>query len=187
LKTLKKSDILSGFGEIIKHDLLGDGNLLPNLMKDHDLQTVTLSLELMEEILYRAILVKHSYIKYDAHDTLGSRQFLNFGHTLAHAIERLYQLSHGEAVSLGICFDLFLAKNNKSIELYDWFKKQGYFEKLNHFDIDRISEIIKNDKKNTNNKLKFIGLNEIGKPYEINLTNQQFIVAFNQFVDEVIR
>ena len=62
----------------------------------------------MEEIIYRAIIVKKLYIEMDVYEKKEKRQYLNFGHTLGHGLEIINQLSHGEAISLGMCFDMFM-------------------------------------------------------------------------------
>ncbi|QVK16979.1 3-dehydroquinate synthase [Mycoplasmatota bacterium] len=182
LKTLPEKEILSGFGEVFKHDLLSEGYILNQLMDENrSLYQLVDDDFFMEEILYRSILVKKIYIEMDIYDKLGKRQFLNFGHTLAHGIEIIDQYSHGEAVSLGICFDLFLS-DNPFYELFyqkliDW----GYFKTKPVFHIEDMLKIIKNDKKNENEFLKFIGLYRFGQPYEINLTIEEFKEKLTQF------
>ena len=61
------------------------------------------SLQPLTEIAARAVEVKRIGVEEDERDT-GSRQLLNFGHTLAHAIEKLsdYRISHGHAVAMGM-------------------------------------------------------------------------------------
>ncbi|HEY8364765.1 MAG TPA: 3-dehydroquinate synthase family protein [Haloplasmataceae bacterium] len=185
LKTLPNNEILSGFGEIIKHDLLADGYLLHEVLDSNKpLLEYFADLEVIEEIVYRAILVKKLYIEMDIYDLLGRRQFLNFGHTLGHALEVSYSLSHGEAISFGMCFDLFLANNPLYKELYKALKKWGYFNKID-FKLDDVISLIKNDKKKTSAKIKFIGLKEIGNPYEINISIEEFKVKYLEYMRSI--
>ncbi len=181
LKTLKEKDIVSGFGEIFKHDLLSEGYLLDILDKETSLYHLLYNQKLIEKIMYHSILVKKLYIEMDIYDQLGKRQFLNLGHTLGHAIERLYGYSHGEAISLGICFDLFLSDNSYYRTFYHKLIKWGYFKEKQDFDLEKIMISMKNDKKNEEDSLKFIGLYTFGQPYEIQLTEEEFIHKFKQF------
>ncbi len=182
LKTLQTKDVLSGFGEVFKHDLLNDGYLLNEIINvDINLNDLIINEELMEEILYRCILVKKVYIESDIYDKLGRRQYLNFGHTLAHAIEILYDYSHGEAVSLGICFDMFISGNKFYKIFYKRLKKYGYFKQMLDFNVEKIIEIMKNDKKNNLGDFKFIGLKSYGCPYEIILKTDEVFDFLNSF------
>src|SRR5690554_2679345 len=104
LKSLSASEVLSGFGEIFKHDLLSDAYLLRVVLLDREsIKTIIYDDKLIKEIICRAIIVKKKYIELDVYDNKGKRQFLNFGHTLGHALEISNCLSHGEAISLGMC------------------------------------------------------------------------------------
>lgn len=182
LKTLQRIDVISGFGEVFKHDLLNDSYLLNEIIEvDANLHELILNEDLMEEILYRCILVKKVYIESDIYDKLGRRQYLNFGHTLAHAIEILFDYSHGEAVSLGMCFDLFISENEIYKNFYDRLKNYGYFKQKLDFNIEDIIKIMKNDKKNNQGNFKFIGLKGIGRPYEISLTTNAVIDFLTRF------
>ena len=51
-----------------------------------------------------AISSKLQIVKEDPYDEKGRRRVLNFGHTLAHALELRFKISHGEAVLYGIVF-----------------------------------------------------------------------------------
>lgn len=58
----------------------------------------------MEEMIFRCVDIKRDVVERDEFDT-GERMLLNFGHTIGHALEKLYhfeKLSHGEAVGIGM-------------------------------------------------------------------------------------
>lgn len=183
LKSLSKSDILSGFGEIFKHDFLDSGYLFQEIFYKQKLLTHLIDNEtLLEEIIYRAILVKKVYIEMDLFDSKGKRQFLNLGHTLGHALEITNNLSHGEAISLGMCFSLFLSSNPFYLPFYEKLISWGYFQNNIDFNLEDIIKLIKNDKKNISGKIKFIGLKEFGNPYEIVLTIDEFQNKLKEFL-----
>jgi 5-deoxy-5-amino-3-dehydroquinate synthase len=96
LATLPPREYRSGLGELAKyHFLSGD---------DFD------ALDL-EARIARAVAIKAEVVAADEHETTGRRARLNYGHTLAHALETLgqYDLRHGEAVAVGLVFAAELA------------------------------------------------------------------------------
>lgn len=96
LTTLSNREFISGCAEIIKYGVLYDEALFTHIEKsllDFDRCTV----------ISRCIELKRDAVAADEFD-VGIRQMLNLGHTLGHSIEKLtnYQLTHGEAVSIGM-------------------------------------------------------------------------------------
>jgi len=185
LKTLPEREIVSGFGEVFKHDFLSEGYILNALINEEtSLKHLIDDNLMMEEIIYHSILIKKVYVEMDIYDR-GKRKFLNFGHTIAHGIEILDQYSHGEAVALGMCFDLYISNRSYFKVLYEKLIKLGFFKVKTTFVLEDIINIIRNDKKNENDFIKFIGLEKYGEPYEINLTVHQFSEHWNQFLQVI--
>lgn len=110
LQTLPRADYAAGLAEVIKAGFIADPVILELIEAD---QTAaldprsTLSVELVE----RAIKVKARVVGADLTEQ-GLREILNYGHTLAHAIERAerYRWRHGDAVSVGMVFVAELAR-----------------------------------------------------------------------------
>lgn len=182
LKTLDEEQIRSGFAEVIKHDLLSDGKMVFSLNNITDLLQDEEQLEL---VLEQAILTKYHYIKDDLYEQGSTRQYLNLGHTLGHAIETLYHKSHGEAILYGCCFDCYLVNPNLAYRLYDQCKKLGYFRISIEFEIDLLIESMKHDKKNQQQLLKFVVLESIGQPKMKSLSSDDFTILFKQFHKEM--
>lgn len=95
LATLEPKYYIDGWAEIIKYGFIGDEELLEKLKgaaKDE-----------IEEIIACSINDKRRLVEADEYDK-GSRQLLNLGHTLGHAIEKCsdFQISHGQAVAMGM-------------------------------------------------------------------------------------
>jgi len=97
LATLPRREYLSGQGEMAKYAFLGVGHL-PDLPLD--------------EAVAACVRCKASYIGADELERTGRRALLNYGHTLAHALETAggYDLRHGEAVAVGVVFAARLAR-----------------------------------------------------------------------------
>jgi 3-dehydroquinate synthase len=95
LSTLSLDDYKCGMGEIIKYGMIFDNTLLELLAKGMD--------DNCEEIVARCIDLKRIVVERDEKDH-GDRQLLNFGHTLAHAIEKQtdFAIPHGQAVAIGM-------------------------------------------------------------------------------------
>ncbi|MDO4577185.1 MAG: 3-dehydroquinate synthase, partial [Clostridium perfringens] len=114
---------------------------------------------------------------------LGERMILNFGHTLGHAIEQIYNYetySHGEAVAIGmnmiskIAEEKDLTKKGTAERIESLLKKYGLNTDVNIEDNGLAREAIKLDKKNLNGNLNVILLKDIGEGYIYNTTVEFF-------------
>ena len=97
LKTLPERQIANGFAESVKMGLTNDKELF-------ELFENSSPLENLEEIIYRSVKIKSEIVEADEKES-GLRRVLNFGHTLAHAIESVNQMEkyyHGECVAIGM-------------------------------------------------------------------------------------
>jgi len=105
LQTLLSEQIIDGLGEIIKAGFINDSKII-TLLKKENVFTILKSTKL-QEIIRRTIDVKNLYVSKDLMD-VGIRQMLNFGHTVGHAVELKYKISHGKAVIIGMLHELFI-------------------------------------------------------------------------------
>lgn len=96
LETVSDREMRCGRGEISKYHFLTGEDLL--------------ALELPERIA-RCVRIKAEIVSGDEREG-GQRALLNYGHTLAHAIETVggHSLAHGEAVAVGLVFAARLAR-----------------------------------------------------------------------------
>ncbi|HLF70528.1 MAG TPA: 3-dehydroquinate synthase [Dehalococcoidia bacterium] len=104
LKTLPRRALVEGLGEVIKHALIRDADLLALLEARLD-DLLALDPELTTEVIARNVQIKGAVVSEDERETGGVRELLNYGHTLGHAFEAAggYEaLLHGEAVSVGM-------------------------------------------------------------------------------------
>jgi 3-dehydroquinate synthase len=111
LATLPERDLRSGLAEVAKYGLTLDPDVL-TLLEERSSAIWGRDPDVMEEIVARCVRCKASVVAADERDT-GRRLLLNYGHTLAHALERLDAFagrSHGEAVAVGMVFSARLAE-----------------------------------------------------------------------------
>lgn len=96
LLTLPSEYFADGMAEVIKYGVIADKALFETV-KDGDIARN------LEKIVARCVSIKRNIVNEDEFDT-GKRQLLNFGHTLAHSIEKMsnFEISHGSAVAMGM-------------------------------------------------------------------------------------
>ena len=104
LETLPKPDYVAGLAEIIKAGFIAESEILRLVRADPRGATVPHGPH-TRELVERAINVKARVVAADLRES-GLRETLNYGHTLAHAIEKLerYTFRHGDAVAIGMVF-----------------------------------------------------------------------------------
>lgn len=103
LNTLTDEYWRDGLGEVVKYGCIGDEALFALLEQCASGGRAALMAEI-DTILTRCVQAKADVVAQDERDT-GLRMTLNFGHTVAHAVEtcqRYEGLRHGEAVALGM-------------------------------------------------------------------------------------
>jgi len=112
LSTLPDRDYRSGLGEVAKYALALEPELLELLEGDLG-PIVDREPGALEALVARCVRIKASTVAADERD-VGARMFLNYGHTLGHALERLEAFagrSHGEAIAVGMVFAARLAES----------------------------------------------------------------------------
>tara|TARA_Y100001970_G_scaffold269704_1_gene362605 strand:+ start:6047 stop:7114 length:1068 start_codon:yes stop_codon:yes gene_type:complete len=183
LSSLPKREILSGYAEIIKHSLINNKNFFYWLEKNSK-KILNLNNKFLSEAIYKSILIKKKYVIRDEKEILKnnySRAILNFGHTFGHALETFYKynktLTHGEAISIGMVIAATISNKLNYLSSKELIKIKNHF-KSNKLPIKsdkmydkKIFKIILNDKKNFNNKITLILLNQIGSAFLNNNLN----------------
>jgi 3-dehydroquinate synthase len=104
LEALPKHDYVAGLAEVIKVGFTHDPRILELIEQDPTAATTPGGTH-TQELVQRAIAVKAQVVGADLKEQ-GQREYLNYGHTLAHAIEKVeeYRWRHGAAVSVGLVF-----------------------------------------------------------------------------------
>ncbi len=104
LAGLPGPEYVSGMAEVIKAGFIADPVILDLIERDPAAAALPGGPH-ERELIERAVLMKAAVVAADPREA-GQRENLNYGHTLAHAIERIerYTIRHGEAVAVGMVF-----------------------------------------------------------------------------------
>ncbi len=104
LSTLPRREYVSGLAEVIKAGFIADPVIL-DLVEADPGQATRPDGKPARELVERAVRVKAAVVAQDLREA-GPREFLNYGHTLGHAIERVeeFRFRHGEAVAIGMVY-----------------------------------------------------------------------------------
>jgi 3-dehydroquinate synthase len=104
LATLETADYVAGLAEVIKGGFIADAEIL-RLVEANPGGAADPRGPCTRELIERKIAVKARVVSADLRES-GLREILNYGHTLAHAIERVdsYRGLHGNAVAIGMVF-----------------------------------------------------------------------------------
>ncbi len=112
LATLPEREYRAGLGEVAKYAFMGDAGLSATLA-DEGAAAALLARDpaVLTDVVARSAAIKAAVVSADEQERTGLRATLNYGHTLAHALETAggYGLLHGEAVAVGLVFAAELA------------------------------------------------------------------------------
>ncbi|MFE3449431.1 3-dehydroquinate synthase [Nonomuraea sp. NPDC059194] len=168
LPSMPREDYVAGLAEIIKGGFIADPTILMLVEDDPDGATRPEG-EHTRQLIERKIQVKADVVGSDLREA-GLREILNYGHTLAHAIERAehYQIRHGEAVAIGMVYAAELSRLAgradlvertrsilTSVGLPTAYRKDAWPELRDHMRLD---------KKNRGAKQRFVVLDGLAKP-----------------------
>lgn len=164
LKTLPKTEWQNGFAEIIKHACIKDAAMF-KLLQQHSLGHFQKDVKLLAALVQRNVLIKTKVVLNDEFEQ-GERKLLNFGHTLGHAIENMYELSHGQAVSIGITYASVISQQLKGFkettDVVNLLSKYG-LPTFAAFDTKKAFKVLLKDKKKDNVSINYILLTKTGK------------------------
>jgi len=166
LKSLPQEELSGGLSEILKYGLIQDSKFFHSLLKElDDLQAFNYT-----EAIIRCCKIKAEIISKDETE-LDLRKILNFGHTVAHALEAYLgygRIRHGEAVAYGMLSAGWISKklgllNNSDFALLTQAVNKLPLPKLPPMDMALLLPFIKTDKKNDRGILNFVVLEKLGK------------------------
>ncbi|MDR2121601.1 MAG: 3-dehydroquinate synthase [Flavobacteriaceae bacterium] len=189
LSTLPQEQILSGFAEIIKHGLIADKEYWKEIISLKEIQT-----EDLEKLIKTSIEIKKQVVSQDFTEG-GLRKILNFGHTIGHAIESFFlenknPVLHGEGVAMGMITESYISVKKGLLSHREYEEVKEYISSLypkldlKKEDFEDIFTFMQNDKKNTNNEIKFVLLENIGKAaYDISVDKDLIKEALYMYID----
>lgn len=163
LKTLPDAEWRNGFTEIIKHACIKDAAMFRELefySPESFMRTGKIN-----ELIQRNAMLKAKVVKYDEFEN-GERRLLNFGHTIGHALENQYELSHGQAISIGMTCASHISESftrfNETGRVVELLKKFG-LPAYASFDKQKVFSVLRMDKKRQRKEINFVLLQKIGK------------------------
>ncbi|HEX3824353.1 MAG TPA: 3-dehydroquinate synthase [Mycobacteriales bacterium] len=170
LATLPDSQWVNGMAEVVKAGFIADPTIL-DLIDLDPAAAATPSGPHARELIERSIVVKADVVSRDLRES-GPREFLNYGHTLGHAIEALehYQLPHGQAVSIGLVFAAGLGRHAGRLDDVTADRHAELLQRLGlptTYREDALPELLdamRIDKKSRGSVQRFVVLDGLGKP-----------------------
>ena len=164
LKSLPLTEWQNGFAEIIKHGAIKDATLIKQL-ESHTLSSFKKDLDLTAKLVERNVMIKTKVVLADEFEK-ADRKLLNFGHTLGHALENSYELSHGQAISIGMTYAAVISEQllkfksrNSLVALLDKYGLPTYAS----FNVSKAVSVLQKDKKKTKDAVHYILLEKLGK------------------------
>lgn len=170
LYSLPEREWRSGFAEVMKHGFIRDVPFLSFLEKDVT-SLSTMDKDVLATVLKRSIEIKANIVSEDERES-GVRAHLNFGHTLAHALETELgygEITHGEAVVIGMVFALHVSEHLFQVDLrvshfQSWFESLGYDVAIpSHVQVESLINTMKKDKKAKAGIIRMVVLRAIGE------------------------
>lgn len=169
LKTLPKDEVICGIGEIVKSGFLISDNFFV-VIKNSLKKLKSLNGKEIANAIETCVKFKANIVENDEKEEKGLRKILNLGHTFAHAIEveQKHKIKHGHAVIAGLACALHLSNKlnmlgddllEKYLSLIIMFVPDI---KIKEYNPKRLYEIMKRDKKNKEDKIKFVLMSKAG-------------------------
>jgi 3-dehydroquinate synthase len=170
LQTLPPNELVAGMAEVVKAGFIADPVILEMIEADPQ-AAVDPTGVILPELIRRAIAVKATVVAADERES-ALREILNYGHTLAHAIERRerYRWRHGAAVSVGLVFAAELARLTGRLDSATAQRHRDVLVALGlpvTYDADALPELLgymAGDKKTRSGVLRFVVLDGLAKP-----------------------
>ncbi|MFF4173460.1 3-dehydroquinate synthase [Streptomyces sp. NPDC001744] len=183
LDSLPVHDYVSGLAEVIKAGFIADPVIL-DLVEEDPGAARTPAGPHTTELLVRSIRVKAEVVSDDLKES-GRREILNYGHTLAHAIEKneRYKWRHGAAVSVGMVFAAELGRLAGRLDDATADRHRAVLESVGlpltyrGDQWPKLLETMRVDKKSRGDLLRFIVLDGLGRPTVLEGPDPAVLVA----------
>jgi len=171
LRTLPERELRAGFAEVIKYGAIHNDHFF-EWLEQNGSRVLKCDLDVVAHAVKVCCEVKARIVSADERES-GIRAFLNFGHTIGHAMEALSDyigLLHGEAISMGMVCAAHLSAKRAGLtkaeaeRLVALIKTSGLPTRLgDKYDHDDLFEAMRLDKKARNGKLRFVLLKRLGE------------------------
>jgi len=164
--TMPAEEWHNGFAEIIKYACILDADLFNYLEQNRD-KAMERNVAVLQFLVERSVELKTQVVLEDEFET-GSRRWLNFGHTLGHAVEKIESIAHGQAVAIGM---VAAAKISEKLNGFPSDQTNRLMRLINDYqlpvtltsDKEKVFDIFRLDKKREKDFIHFVLLDSIGK------------------------
>lgn len=189
LSSLPRNELLAGMAEVVKYGFIAAPEILEIIESDESATDPTS--KAFERLIRESVRIKTDVTSRDFKES-GDREFLNYGHTLGHAIEHAerYKWRHGAAISIGMVFAAELSMLSGKLSEAEVSRHRSIFEGLGlpiTYRADRWPQLLdtmQRDKKARGGALRFVVLDRIGKPSILSApTPELLFTAFQSIVE----
>jgi 3-dehydroquinate synthase len=176
IASLPRAELVSGLGEVVKCGFIADPEIL-RVVEADPAAVLDPGSASLREVAERAIRVKVDVVVGDLKETGGAdghpgREVLNYGHTMAHAVEKGtgYQVRHGKAVALGMVYVAELARltghldDETATRHATVLESVGLPTQFDQLPFEDLLAVMRVDKKTRGSQLRFVVLDGLGRP-----------------------
>ena len=190
LSTLPAAELRAGLGEVIKCGLIADSVILDRVLAD-PADCLTWDSPVLADLVARSIAVKAAVVGEDLTEA-GLREVLNYGHTYAHAIEKVtgYSWRHGEAVAVGCVFAAEIAHRNGNLSRDALALHRQSLEAVGlptrfpegEERWEELKEAMMSDKKVRSGRLRLVLLDDIARPVRVQAPAESVLLSAHEAV-----
>ena len=190
LSTLPAAELRAGLGEVIKCGLIADSVILDRVLAD-PADCLTWDSPVLADLVTRSIAVKAAVVGEDLTEA-GLREVLNYGHTYAHAIEKVtrYSWRHGEAVAVGCVFAAEIAHRNGNLSRDALALHRQSFDAVGlptrfpegEGRWEELKEAMMSDKKVRGGRLRLVLLDDIARPVRVQAPAESVLLSAHEAV-----
>lgn len=177
ISTLPEREFRSGLAEVLKYGVIQDPAFFAYL-EQHAEAALARDPAVLGHLISRSCRLKADVVEEDEFEHSGLRAILNFGHTVAHAIENIAgygEYLHGEAVAVGMVAETLLAEKLGWIDAGTTERLKAVLKRLQlpvTLDLGKEGELLaamRHDKKNVGGRIRFVLPRAIGSVAMTNL------------------
>ena len=170
MESLPKREIHTGLGEIVKYGIISDADFFC-FLEENSKAVLALEPDALIHMIARSCEIKAGVVAEDEKES-GLRRILNFGHTIAHAIERetgYVRYNHGEAVAIGMMGAAYISRAMGMVDEMTVERLLHLMEllhlpvKAEGCTVEKMYHAIFHDKKTVNGKVNWVLMESIGK------------------------
>ena len=190
LSTLPTAELRAGLGEVVKCGLIADPVILDRVLAE-PADCLAWDSPVLADLVARSIAVKAAVVGEDLTEA-GLREILNYGHTYAHAIEKVtdYSWRHGEAVAVGCVFAAEVAHRNGSLSSDTLALHRQSLKAVGlpvsfpegHGRWDELKAVMMSDKKVRGGRLRLVLLDDVARPVRVQAPSEDVLIQAHEAV-----